>query len=209
MAKEFDLLRVPGEPWRGECGSELCLNRDKFSSPPRLERPVVDVEVLPLPVVNGGGVPMSCETRPKELVVDARSLIPRRIGGCSGEEFDEARDRWESLRKRLRPGSANDKDCAASAALVECFVGLVSVCLLDKAVVGRLLPFSVACSSCMGNTPVDARGVGGSSGCWSSSCGGGILIGSGNSELRFLLRRASLKNVVCVETVCVVVVVEP
>ena len=56
---------------------------------------------------------------------------------------------------------------------------------------------------------VEARGVAGPSWCLSSTLGGGILTGSGKSELRFLLRRASLKKVVCVETVWVVVVVDP
>lgn len=34
-------------------------------------------------------------------------------------------------------------------------------------------------------------------------------MGTGKSELRFLFRLGNLKKVVCVETVCVVVVVEP
>jgi hypothetical protein len=57
---------------------------------------------------------------------------------------------------------------------------------------------------------VDARGVDGlCRSCCRSAVGGGRFTGSGNRGACFLLRRGSLKNVVCVETVCVVVVVEP
>jgi hypothetical protein len=55
---------------------------------------------------------------------------------------------------------------------------------------------------------VEARGVAGPSDRREGS-GEGILTGRGNSELRFLFRRGSLKNVVCVDTVWVVVVVLP
>jgi len=55
-----------------------------------------------------------------------------------------------------------------------------------------------------------ARGVIGSTSPGDSGPpGGASLCGNGNRELRFLLRRGSLKKVVCVETVWVVVVVEP
>ena len=55
---------------------------------------------------------------------------------------------------------------------------------------------------------VEARGVAGPSDRRDGS-GEDIFTGRGNSELRFLLRRGSLKNVVCVDTVWVVVVVLP
>ena len=155
---------------------------------------------------------MSWELRPKEVVVDARSLIGRRIGGCSGDEFDEVRERCESLRKRFMPGWANDKEPFARAALVGKgggFVGDFSVCLLWGTGADGLRPLGVACWLFVEKALVDARGVGGSSAGFESSCGGGILTGNGKSELRFLLRRGSLKNVVWVEMVCVVVVVEP
>jgi hypothetical protein len=157
---------------------------------------------------------MSWELRPSELVVEARSRVPKRRGGCRGEELEEARERCDSLRKRLMPGSAKARPCFARAALAGrggcCLVGLVSVCLLCRTVAGGLRPLGVTLWLLDERALVDARGVVGPSCCcdicWS---GGGILTGSGNSELRFLLRRGSLKNVVCVDTVCVVVVVEP
>lgn len=151
---------------------------------------------------------MSCELRPNELVVDARSLIPSLRGGCKGEEFEEARDRCDSLRiKLIPPGSAKDKALRASAAFGgNCFGGLPSVCRRCRAASEAPLEWSEVPFDAM--ALVDALGVGGPSlgGCCP---GGGSLTGSGNKELRFLFLRGSLKNVVWVETVCVVVVVEP
>jgi hypothetical protein len=151
-------------------------------------------------------VPISWELRPKELVVDARSRMPSRRGGCRGEEFDEARDLWDAfLNKLMPPGSAKDKAPLARAALLLVgawfFIGLSSVCRRCSAVADAPLAFG-------SKVVLEARGVGGPS-CCGSWPGGGILTGSGKSELRFLFRRASLKKVVCVETVWVVVVVEP
>ena len=118
MAKELDLLRVPGDPCRGECGSDPCRKRARFRKPPKLDLPVVDIELRALPAVIGG-VSMSCEPRPKELVVEARSRILSRVGGCNGDDVEELRDRCESLRERLIPGSAKDKAALASATLGE------------------------------------------------------------------------------------------
>ena len=88
-------------------------------------------------------------------------------------------------------------------------MGLVSVCLLCGTGADALLPFGVVCWLLVDKALIEARGVGGSSCDCVSSLGGGILTGSGKRELRFLFRRGSLKKVVCVETVWVVVVVDP
>lgn len=178
------------------------------SNAPRLERPFVEVEFLPLPPSDG--VPISYELRPRELVVDARSRLPKR-GGARGEDVDEPRDNSELLRMR-RPGSANAKDGLGKGAFVIERGGRrgLSVRLLRRS--GALgFPSAVSIGRSVGVVPADARGVVGSSGdvgC-SSSCGGGILTGRGNSELRLRFRRGNLKKVVWVETVWVVVVVEP
>jgi len=79
--------------------------------------------------------------------VDARSLKPNLIGGWSGEEVEEPRDRCDPLRKRFEPRSAKDKEFFAGVtALGEepggwclCFVGLVSVYLRCKTVGGAVL----------------------------------------------------------------------
>jgi hypothetical protein len=86
MANELDLLLEPGDPCRGECGSEFCLKRARLKMPPRLLLPVVDVEFRVLPTIGGG---VSILARPQELVVDDRSLIPRRVGGCRGEDIED------------------------------------------------------------------------------------------------------------------------
>ena len=97
-----------------------------FSSAPKLARPVVDVEFRPLPA-SGGGVPISWELRPRELVVEARSRIPRR-GGCNGDEVDDPRERPLSSEKGFIPGSAKDKDCLAS----EVFEGSLGILVGDS-----------------------------------------------------------------------------
>lgn len=78
---------------------------------------------------------------------------------------------------------------------------------LIRAVAGSLRE-SVDCALLIDTPLVEARGVVGPSGEREAS-GDGILTGKGNSELRFLFFRGSLKNVVCVDTVWVVVVVLP
>ena len=81
------------------------------------------------------------------------------------------------------------------------------MCRLKRVVAGSLRE-SVDCRLFIETALVDARGVAGPFGdCLPS--GDGILTGKGNSELRFLFLRGSLKNVVCVDTVWVVVVVLP
>jgi len=81
------------------------------------------------------------------------------------------------------------------------------VCRLKRVVAGSLRE-SVDCRLLIDTALVDARGVVGPFGdCLPS--GDGNLTGKGNSELRFLFLRGSLKNVVCVDTVWVVVVVLP
>lgn len=190
--------------------------RAKFRKPPRLDRPVVEVEFRALPFMVGG-VSISCEVRPNELVVDARSRIPSRIGGCRGDELVDPCERWDSLRKRFIPDSANDRAPFANKVFGDgkagtsslCLVGLASVCLRCSAAPCGLCRPDV-CKDFADRPLTDARGVSGSflfGVCCSS--GGGSFTGSGNNELRFLLRRGSRKNVVCVETVCVVVVVCP
>ena len=168
MANEFDLLLAPGEPCDGECGSELFLNRERVKKPPKLERPVVDVEFLPLGTA--GGVPISRELRPKELVVEDRSRIPRGTGGRSGDVFDEeARDLCESLRDKFMPGSAKDNAPFPNAAFVGNgggFVGLASVCLRCGIGADGLFPLDIAPWLFDEKALVEARGVGG------SSCGG-------------------------------------
>lgn len=106
-ANEFGLLPAPGESCLAEYASESCLNLVKLRNPPKLDRPVVDVEFLVLPDMSGG---VSTEWRPREeLVVDARSLIPNRMGGCSGDDVDELRERVEPRLTSSCP------DCSASA----------------------------------------------------------------------------------------------
>lgn len=154
---------------------------------------------------------ISRELWPKLLAVDDLSRIPSLIGGCKGDEGREVCERRELCRSKGRPRSANDKEFFVSAALGSAesacdraLVGLVSVCRLCSAdccsVTG--VPWISGVLDC-----VDARGVVGPSSFRKS--GGGILMGTGKRELRFLFRRGNLKKVVCVDTVCVVVVVEP
>jgi hypothetical protein len=88
------LLLDEGDPFRGEWGSEPCRKRESPRKPPKLDLPAVEVEVLPLPP--GWGV--SIDPRPQELVVAARSLKPNLMGGRSGEEKEESRERWVSAR---------------------------------------------------------------------------------------------------------------
>ena len=83
------------------------------------------------------------------------------------------------------------------------------MCRLKRVVAGSLRD-SFDCRLWMDTALVDARGVAGPSvDCLPSGSGDGNLTGKGNSELRFLFLRGSLKNVVCVDTVWVVVVVLP
>lgn len=83
------------------------------------------------------------------------------------------------------------------------------MCRRNRVVAGSLCG-SVDCPLRIDIALVDARGVSGPVGdSLPSVSGEGILTGKGNSELRFLFLRGSLKNVVCVDTVWVVVVVLP
>lgn len=199
IANELDLLRVPGEPWRGECGSELCLKRERLRNPPKLDRPVVEIEFLPL-AERGGGVSTSRELRPKLLIVEDLSRMSSRIGGCKGDEVVEL---CELCRSNGCPGSAKERELSANAALGEdavwessrVLVALVSVLVCLRCSVDSLccsgVPNIVSDSMC-----VDARGVANPSSSSSCRSGGRILIGSGKRVLRFLFLRGNLKNVV-------------
>lgn len=149
--------------------------------------------------------------------MDDRPRVPSRIGGCNGDDVAEFNDRSELARNKFMPGSAKDNELFANAALGEGadfewprnLTGLVAVFRRCSAPRGPCSFEGMPCSSGVLDCK-DARGVAGLCGGWAcDSFGGGSFTGSGNSELRFLLRRGSLKKVVCVDTVCVVVVVEP
>lgn len=130
------------------------------------------------------------------------------MGGLSGEEKDESRDRSDSSWSGALPGSANSKELLAMDACGEAswfwwawrLVGLVSVCLRLRKGVGSPRK-SNDCWLAIDLLPLsEARGVVDPPGEREAS-GDGILTGKGKSELRFLFLRGSLKNVVCVDTV--------
>lgn len=169
-------------------------------NPPRLALPDVDVEFRALPSVGGVGGVRSSDGRPKELIVEDRSRKPNRRGGArTGEDLAECVELLESLRNRLVAGAAKATEDFASAAWVgelsgdvNCANCAASVWRRWSAVTGVWRwGLGVIRSDLVEKPLVEALGVAGAvSG---NSGGGGILTGSGKSDLR-LFRRGSLKN---------------
>lgn len=192
------------EPARAKDGSEFCRSLwDRLKRSPKLLRPVdVDVRVEAVGRVGVCNVSSDC-TFCKEFMVDDR--LRRPSFARVGEDFAEAEDSFR--RSVCPPGPAlgtalpgiatNDINCCASAdcdvkSSPEAETGLVIIGTADTSEPG--LWFN-------GEILVDAL------------CGGGdnkfspfVFCGNGNKGAGFF-RRDRRKNVVVVETVCVVVVV--
>lgn len=184
---ELALELVPGESYLYPVPSPL-RKRFKVRNPPRLARPLVDVEfrVLPFKVGGVGGV-TSSEGLPKVLFVFARSRIPsRKEWLAAGVELAECMDRLESLRMR---GCGAAKETLAL--LIAGWLGALRRLLLLSARPESVMSF-VGDSILVGESDlcdrplVDSLGV---AGAVSGYCGvgGSILIGSGNSDLRLSL----------------------
>lgn len=198
---------VPGvpllfRPLRPNTGSELCLRRDKLNRFPRLPlAPMVDVEVLVDWGRGGVGKFSSSMALRTELNVEDLPLIPSPFGRpLVPADLSDRCEALESLRRMLAPGAANIVDAATSLAGEVCSSLRLLKLLMSELSARVVNDWRTGDSE--GRPPVDSRGV-----LAAESSADDTLGGNGNKGPLLCFRRGKRKNVVVVDTVCVVVVV--
>lgn len=179
---------------------------------PKLFRPLVDVDVRPDGTTWGEGWRSASIALFNDPIVEDRPLEPRKWGGTGidGVDFADRCDVIESFRKRDGPAATIG---ALVRATRECVGdGKGDACLEEEPLCGFGANIAVTGSSirvCPRTGDVDIRPLLESFGVLSPSVfesEGRIFIGSGKRCPLFFFRRGKRKNVVVVETVCVVVV---